>query len=223
MQYCPKCRISVHGSKTCCPLCQGKLTGEPETPAFPTLRRPRVSSFSIIRVSAFIFIVFEIILAAVYYLVRHELGHPIPWIPIVMMGSAIAWADLILAIYLRNNIIRIITFEAYIAIILDYLIDLHHGFYGWSVNWMIPATYLALAAVTICIGKCARLILDDYLIYLITDSITCMLQLIPIILGQNTFEWPAVICMACYMILAVAALIFRPHDVKNASAKYFNI
>ena len=107
--------------------------------------------------------------------------------------------------------------------ILDYVIDIHNGFYGWSVNWMIPATFLSLAAVTIFIGKSAHLILDDYIIYLITDSITCMLQIIPILLGQNTFELPAVICMACYLILAVAALLFRPHDIKNASAKYFNI
>lgn len=213
----------IHGNKKCCPLCQSKLTGEPENLSFPTLRKSKVTGFSIVRITAFIFIAFEIVMAAAYYLSWHELGRPIPWAPIVMIGAVITWADIVLAMYLRNNIIKIITYEAYIAMILDYIIDMKYGFYGWSVNWMIPATFLALAIVTFCIGKGAKLLLSDYMIYFISDAALCMLQLIPIFLGQNRFEWPAVICMAFYVILAVAALIFRPHDVKNASAKYFNI
>ena len=51
----------------------------------------------------------------------------------------------------------------------------------------------------------------------------CMFQIIPLALGQNHFEWPAVICMALYLILAVGAVVFRFRDLKNASAKYFNV
>lgn len=223
MLYCPKCKINIRGNKKCCPLCQSTLTGEPEDPAFPTIKRSKVTRFSIIRLSTFIFTVFEIVIGVTYYLAAHELDRRISWIPLVMIGAVICWLDVIIAIYLRNNIIKIITYEAYIAMIADYIIDLKKGFYGWSVNWMIPCTFFGLAIVTICLGKGEKLLLADYMIYLISDAALCMLQLIPLFTDQNSFEWPAVICMAFYVILAVAALLFVPHEVKNASAKYFNI
>ena len=224
MQYCPKCKISIRGNKKCCPLCQSTLVGEPEDPAFPVIKRSKVTRFSIIRLSAFIFLVFEILMLVTYYLADHALERRISWIPIVMISAVVCWLNIVIAFYLRNNIIKIITYEAYIIMIFDYIIDLKTGFYGWSVNWMIPCTFLGLAVVTICIGKGEHLLLADYMIYLISDSLLCMLQLIPMfLLEQNTFEWPAVICMTIYVILAVAALLFRPHEVKNASAKCFNL
>ena len=30
MQYCPKCRIKMRGDKAECPLCGGRVTGDPE-------------------------------------------------------------------------------------------------------------------------------------------------------------------------------------------------
>ena len=32
MQECKKCKITIRGNKKCCPLCQGRLNGEPEEP-----------------------------------------------------------------------------------------------------------------------------------------------------------------------------------------------
>ncbi len=45
MQYCPKCKINIRGHKTCCPLCQGQLQGEPEKNPFPVLAKPKVRSY----------------------------------------------------------------------------------------------------------------------------------------------------------------------------------
>ena len=60
MQYCPKCKIQIRGNKACCPLCQGKLTKDPQDPAFPALKHRIVTSFSIIKVSTFLFLVLEL-------------------------------------------------------------------------------------------------------------------------------------------------------------------
>lgn len=223
MQYCPKCKIDIRGNKSCCPLCQGQLTKTPEDPAFPALKKSHVTSFSIIKLATFIFITIEIVMAAAGYLAKHEAGVPLPWVPLVMIGTAVAWADLILALYLRNNVMKIITFEAYIAMVIDYVIDRMTGYYGWSVIWMIPATFAGLAIVTVVIGKAAKLRLEDYIIYLLADGLLCLTQIIPIMRGRNEFEWPAVICMAGYLICAAATLIFKYHDLKNASAKFFNV
>lgn len=223
MQYCPKCRIQIRGNKRCCPLCQGQLTQTAEDPAFPALKKSPVTSFSIMRFATFIFLTLEIVMAATGYLAEHQAGLSLSWVPLVMIGAVVAWVDLILAMYLRNNVMKIITVEAYIAMVIDYIIDRMTGFYGWSVIWMIPATFAGLVVVTVMIGKLARLRLEDYVIYLLADGVLCLTQIIPIIHGHNSFEWPAVICMAGYLIGAVAMVVFRYHDLKSASAKFFNV
>lgn len=223
MQYCPKCEIRIRGRKKCCPLCQGRLTGEPEEPAFPMPKRGVLTESLLMKIATFVFAATEIGMAATGYLAAAAAKHALPWVPLVMIGAVVAWLDLILAMRLRNNLMKIITVEAYVAMIIDYVIDRLTGFMGWSVIWMIPATFLGLAIVTVAIGKAAKLRLEDYIIYLLNDTILCMLQIIPILLGQNDFEWPAVICMALYLILISAALIFRSKELKNAAAKYFNV
>lgn len=223
MLYCAKCKIYIRGSKTRCPLCEGKLTGTPEDPAFPTLKRSGVSSFSILRVSTFVFLVLEIVMGAVWFLSSHELKVRLPWVPLVMLGGVVGWVDLVLAMYLRNNVMKIITVQAYVAMIIDFAIDRMTGFLGWSYTWMIPMTFLGLAAATFGIGMGAKLRLEDYVIYLLIDTVFCMLQLIPVIGNWSSFLWPSVICMALYLIMAAGTVVFRFRALKNASAKYFNV
>ena len=223
MQYCPKCKVNIRGNKAGCPLCQGHLTQTPEDPAFPVLKRNKVTSITIIRVSAFAFLTLEIIMAAIWYLSAHELGHGFPWVPIVMAGGVAGWVDLLLALYLRNNVLKIITAETYIAMVIDLVIDRMTGFIGWSVIWMIPVTFIGLAAATLSIGMGTRMRLEDYIIYLAADAVFCMLQIIHILNGMNHFIWPAAICIVLYMIMTAGALVFRSRDLKNASAKYFNV
>ncbi|MCI2049299.1 MAG: DUF6320 domain-containing protein [Lachnospiraceae bacterium] len=223
MQYCPKCRIQIRGHKKCCPLCQGRLTGEPEDSPFPVVRKSLLTGIGLIRIATFIFLASEIAMGTAAFLATSAAHHPIPWIPIVMTGGVVVWLDLVVAFNLRNNILKIITFEAYIAMIIDYVIDRMTGFAGWSVVWMIPATFLGLAVVTLAIGKAAKLHLEDYIIYILFDTLFSMLQIIPIVRGQNHFEWMAVVCMALYLILFTATLIFRFSELRNATEKFFNV
>ena len=62
MQYCPKCRISIRGNKTECPLCGGRVTGEPEPGGFPILERNRFSHMSVVKVGTFCLLTFFIIM-----------------------------------------------------------------------------------------------------------------------------------------------------------------
>lgn len=223
MLYCPKCKMNIRGSKARCPLCLGHLEGEPESPAFPVLKKPGISARSIVKMSTFCFLTIEIIMFAVWFLTSSTFHRTLPWIPLVIIGAAVIWHDLLIALYMRYNILKIITTEAFIAIILDVLIDLETGGHAWSVIWMIPCTFVALAITTIMFGAISRMHLVDYVIYLLTDTIFCLVQIWPIATGFNTFVWPAIICMTAYLILIIWIALFKTRDIKNASAKYFNI
>ncbi len=222
MLYCSKCKVDIRGNKQCCPLCGGRLQGEVEDTAFPALKAA-VNRLDLVSVATFIFFVAEIVLFTVQYLARHEKGIDISWIFSVKVGFLVAWVDFLIAMYLKNNLLNIVTFEAYIAMIANYAIDYYTGFHKWSIHWMIPLTFIGLALFIIIVALIGKMRTEDYIVHLIIAFIACMVQIIPILWGTNEFLWPAVICIAFYLILAAALLVFRYHELKTASAKYFNV
>ena len=137
MQYCNKCNVKIRGKKECCPLCQSKLseTEGAENPAFPVLEKRKISSITFLKVCTFIFITLEIIFGTIDIMTDRRYSFIVP----VVMGLVVGWADIIVTMYLRNNLIKVITFEVLVAIIVDYYIDYSTGFRGWSVIWMIPS------------------------------------------------------------------------------------
>ncbi len=221
MQYCRKCKVKIRGRKECCPLCNSPLyevEGEANF-AFPVLEKRKISNITFLKMCTFLFITAEIILGAVNIMTEGVYSA----IGIVMMGIAVAWIDVLATMYLRNNLIKVITFEVYVAIVIDYYIDLRTGFYGWSVQWMIPLTLIMLALVTIITAMVLRLRLDEYILYIVMDFLLSLIQIIPIKRGMNSFPWPAAISIMFYMILIAALVIFRFRDLRNASEKMFNI
>ena len=221
MQYCRKCNVRIRGRKNCCPLCQGQLNeieGE-ENPSFPRLGKRKISSITFLKVCTFIFIAAEIVFGTINIMTKGDFSFIGP----VMLGILVGWIDVIATMYLRNNLIKVITFEVMVAIVVDYYIDVKTNFHGWSVNWMIPFTLIGLAIVTIVTALILRLRLDEYILYIVFDFVMALLQIIFIRNGMNTVPWPAVISIMCYMILIAALVIFRFRDLKNASEKMFNI
>ncbi|WP_026661962.1 DUF6320 domain-containing protein [Butyrivibrio proteoclasticus] len=221
MQYCPKCKVQIRGRKACCPLCQGQLKqvdGEPEAP-FPTLKKKKVSSITLFKLATFIFIASEIVFGTVNY----QTENMYPFIGITMLGLLVAWITFVTTLYLRNNLIKVITFEVIVAIVVDVYVDFHTGYHGWSVMWMVPSTLLGLAIATVITAKVLKLRLDEYILYLVLDLVMALLQIVFIKMGRNFFTWPAVIVIMIYMILIAGLVIFRFRDLKRASEKMFNM
>ena len=221
MQICQKCNVKIRGRKECCPLCQGRLKeveGE-DNPSFPILEKRKISNITFLKMCTFLFVASEIIFGAINIMTNGEFSFIGP----VMLGILVAWIDVIATMYLRNNLIKVITFEVIVAIVVDYYIDIKTGFHGWSINWMIPMTLIGLAIATIIIAMVLRLRLDEYILYIVLDFVMALIQIIFIRNGMNSFPWPAVASIIAYMIIIAALVIFRFRDLKNASEKMFNI
>ena len=221
MQYCPKCRINIKGNKSCCPLCQGELTGEPVEDVFPQLVQRKISQASLMKITTFCFAAVEIVFAAIYFLLV-----PLIWIPFTMAGLAAVWLDFVLGIYYRHNIIKNITLQVYLAMLVCLLADRFYTnpeFQGWSIQWVLPCCFVGLVITTISVGKGLRYRLDEYILYLAVDMVLSMIQLVFILLGMNAFVWPAAISLIFVWVLAAAALIFRFRILKNAVQKSFHM
>ncbi|MDD2354466.1 MAG: DUF6320 domain-containing protein [Lachnospiraceae bacterium] len=219
MQYCPRCKVKIRGNKRCCPLCQGLLEGEPESPAFPVIKKPAVSQVSFFRIVTFVLIVLEIAMITLDFLTDRAL----PWVSLTEIYAVICWADLWIALYFRNNVIKMVTIELYIAMVICLIIDIGSGFRGWSVEWMIPSTFVGMAIITVIIAKILHISLEVYIIYLFTNVMLSLLQLIGTLSGLNKFPAPAVISMALLLIGGAAMALFRSRELKSATGKWFNL
>ena len=219
MQYCKKCRISIRGNKRCCPLCQGELPGEPTEDAFPELGQKKISRTSALKIISFCFAAVEIAFAALYFLLDLRML----WIPLTMAGFLILWLDVVIGVYYRNNVVRNITVQFYLAMGVCLLADRFTGFHGWSVQWVLPCCFAGLVITTMAVGKGLSYALEEYILYLAVDMILANCQLIFLLTKSNRFVWPAVISLVFVWILAAAALIFRFRVLKRAASKNFHL
>ena len=219
MQYCPKCRISIRGDKTECPLCGGRVTGDPEPGGFPVLERNRFSHMSLVKVGTFCLLTFFIIMMSLEILYDFKLA----WVPFAVMGALIAWGDLMVGIYYRNNLIKTLFVETYLAMAVCILIDTLTGWHGWSLAYVLPIGFVMLVFVTIGVGRAANLRLEEYIIYIFVTILLSMLQIFPVLAHVNPVAFPAVACMALLLIEACAAVIFRFRDLRSAVEKMFNL
>ena len=110
MQYCPNCMVQIRGHKARCPLCQRELLSagseqEYDDDPFVRLPEPRVSFMLMIRMVTFVCVSLEILLGAAEVISGFSSG----WIIAVMLFVLLAWTDFQIAVYYRNNIIRMLT------------------------------------------------------------------------------------------------------------------
>ena len=219
MLTCPKCNITIRGDKRCCPLCQGRLKGEPEDGAFPVLEKVPVSTVTLFRIALFGAVLAEI----VFVLISFFNGEWIHSFGVATMAIVFGLIDLAVALYYRGNVLKLITVQAYVILVAVFIIDRHFGAHYWSLAYVIPSVLVALVIVTLLVGRIEGLMLGDYIMYLIVDVIFGLLQVIPIYKGLNPYPFVAAISIAFMVAMAAFVCIFHFRELKNASAKYLNM
>ncbi|MCR4671927.1 MAG: hypothetical protein K5637_01650 [Lachnospiraceae bacterium] len=218
MQTCQKCKISVRGNKACCPLCEGRLSGTPEDPAFPVIPRSQITRISLWKLSMFLFICYEISMALVYIFTSRKAV----WVPVAMLYGFCAIIDIALILYVRSNILKMLNFQTYAAIVVVFIADVTTGFYGWSLTWVIPALFAGLGIVTLSISAGLHLRAGEYMLYIIFNAGLSFLQVIFILNGMNHFRIPAIVSIAFLLVLLSYGLIFRTREFRDSTSKFFN-
>ncbi len=227
--YCPKCHIQIRDHKTSCPLCQGKL-GEKElekgpvaeqfgSAVFPVVRPPKVTSMFLVRIMTFLMVSVLICCSLADFMTNHTVS----WLGIVAVGSIVAWADFLLTLYLRHNILKAITVQVMVAIVIDVLVDYWTGWHAWSVMWMIPISLVGLGGIVCLVAFIEKLRPIEYIMYLLLIAMVAAMQLIPIKMHVNPFEWPAIISLGVFLIVNAGILIFRSHDFRTALDRRLNL
>ncbi|MBR1524732.1 MAG: hypothetical protein IJ641_09815, partial [Lachnospiraceae bacterium] len=64
---------------------------------------------------------------------------------------------------------------------------------------------------------------SEYMQYFAINAAASLLQLIPIKYDMNPVPLPALIIIACYLILLAGLLVFRYKDLKTSLERRFNV
>jgi hypothetical protein len=218
MQNCGKCRITVRGYKSCCPLCGGPLQGEPEKPAFPVLEEKHVSRITLLKVTGFLLILFFAVMLVIQLIV----GRMFSWMPLAVLIGGIALADVWAAGTLVRNVLKLITSQVCVGMLLCVIVDIYFGWRGWSVSYVLPVAALALTGLTFLISLVGRAELQDFVMYLVFDLVVTYVQLIFLLLKKNPHPTPAVLSMTIPTVVLLAIVIFFRKDFRSALSRYFN-
>ncbi|MCR4591414.1 MAG: hypothetical protein K5668_11425 [Lachnospiraceae bacterium] len=220
MQYCPKCRVNIHGKKKACPLCQKKLEYKDfDDSSFPVFPERKISSVTFMKILTFILAAFCILTWMVSFMVPEADAV----IRICQIVAFFIWVDVFIVNYLRFNLIKTITIETLIVMTAVLIADILTGWHRWSVTWVVPSILFALMIATLIISKAARLHADEFISYLMLDSAVALIQLIFIRLGLNWFPYPAIISVTLYLLLDAGVVIFGFGDLMTAIARRLNL
>lgn len=219
MQYCKKCKMSISGNKVCCPLCHGDIEGEPSEAVFPKIKKPRFSEALSFKIVSFICIVLIIIFSTTYFLSESHAQ----WLIYTICGLFFLWINISMGILYRNSVIKNITIQFYLFMLIIILFDIYTGFEKWSIQWVLPCYFVALIICTFITGWVLKLPFEDFILYLIFDSILGMGQIIFVIFHINKFIYPSIICISFLLICDFAIFIFKLKDVRKAVIKLFHI
>ena len=113
------------------------MGGEPDDP-FVKLPSPRVSFRRMIQVVTFACVSMEILLGA-FEIIK---GFTASWIYVFMLVILLAGVDFQIAVYYRNNLIRMLTTQGYIIMALLLIIAHLTRSGSWAVTWVVPSMFL---------------------------------------------------------------------------------
>ena len=207
MLTCKRCNVDVTGSPRLCPLCQGPLTGTPEedSSVFPPVAPSRHLRRVFIRLAAFL------TLAAAAICVTINLFFPRRgwWCLFVLAGLGSLWLSFAFVIQKRGNIPKNILWQVGLISLLAVVWDLCTGFLGWSLDYVLPIPCTCSMAGMAVAARIMHLHIQDYIIYLVIDSVFGVMPLVFFLCGLLHVVYPSAICLAASIISLSALFLFE--------------
>lgn len=217
--YCKKCNVLVNGAKRCCPLCQGTLLGEPSAEAYPQIEQPRYSRHFLIRLISFI----AITIAVICVFINLMLPTKVYWCIFAVAGIFCGWITAMIGITYRKRLISNIMIQLFIITAMCFCWDKVTGWYKWSIDFVLPCSCFA-STVAICVLSIVKKIpKNEYMVYLIINSIYGLVPLIFIVKGILNVIYPSAICTALSIILVSAIFLFYGRSVSEEISKKIHL
>jgi hypothetical protein len=221
MQNCSHCKVSIKGEYPLCPLCGSILEdkGDPKEDVFPHIPTIYQEFNLFIR----ILILISIIGVVASFAVNMIFTKDSLWSVLVAAGVLSMWISLFFIIRNKNNIAKTILWQVGIIGILSFIWDRSMGWYGWSLDYVIPSSCV-LAMIVMAVGaKILKIGVRDLIIYLLIDVVFGFVPAVFIIFGWVNVLFPSVICVGVSIISLSALILFEGDSMKAELNKRMHI
>lgn len=217
MSKCKRCNIDILDHTLTCPLCNGVLeqehTDNPDAEneyyesksmMYPDIS-PQIKKMKLaIKITVFSCILIEPVLILINYLTSWRLKWSL------IAGAAMIYACFTMIHFFRNHSSHRLQMliQAFCIMLLSILIDFFLGYTGWSFDFAIPCTIMALEIVIGVFMIFDRNNWQSYILLQISAMITSLL--ITLLIFAGLFHWPLLmfIADAVTIIAFGATLVF---------------
>lgn len=201
MSKCLNCGVELLDPANVCPLCSCIVESEGEEinePTYPYAEKGRKKIQLALNIYTFTAIVAEVILVTI----NIAAGSSIWWS--VMIGAFLVYGFVTLKFSIQRHTSYQfkMLLQSLLAISLLVLIDLLTGFYGWSLNYVLPAAFILIdAAILVLMIVNSR----NWQSYIPMQILIIVLCIIPFLLRHFGITEDAVLSS---ISLGVAVLVF---------------
>lgn len=219
--YCKKCKITVKGNKTACPLCKGHLsnTEDTEGECFPTVKKDKITNVFLVKLTTLISVSVCVISLAVNFLLPQN-GW---WSFFVLGGIGCFWLAGIIGIVNRHKIIKNIFIQIFFLTIFALLWDLSMGFKGWSIDYAIPIGCLVGMVSVFVLSLTLKNQATEYMLYMMFSAIYGVVPGILLLTGALDVVIPSVICVVVSIIFIGIVITFQGRLLKEELKRIFHI
>lgn len=135
------------------------------------------------------------------------------WSAYVIGGSLSMWLALALGFFKRHNLLKNAIWQMLLIPAVCVLWDLFTGWYGWSVDYVLPAVCLLIQLSMLIITKVQKLKVQDYMIYYILAGLYGLLPAVLLITGAAHVMYLCVLCSGISFLLLTGLLIFKGKEM----------
>ncbi|MFR8230572.1 MAG: DUF6320 domain-containing protein [Anaeromassilibacillus sp.] len=215
MKYCAKCKTTVTGHGTRCPLCQGMLqeTGTADTrgdvfPRIPDTLHKHSLFFRIL-------ILVSVVAAVTCVVINLILPQHGWWSLFVLAGLACAWISLAVAFHYRRNVPKSILYQVVVVCVLTVLWDYSTGWHGWSIDYVIPITCVVAMLVLAITARVFKLNLGSFIVYFTIAALFAIVPVVFYVRGMLQVVYPSLICVAGSVISLAALILFEGDNMRK--------
>jgi hypothetical protein len=165
----------------------------------------------------------SVIAAVVCVILNVLLPSRVWWCLFVLAGLGSGWVSAGLALKKRRKPLKAILWQLVVVTVLLLAWDKATGFWGWSMNFVLPILYTASLAVMLVLTLALRLKPQDYLISLSLNLLIGLLPLVPLLKGWLWVVYPSVVCVGASVVVLAATLIFYGRAMRAELARRMHL
>lgn len=213
MKTCERCKVTVAGGFTKCPLCQHALAddGKEQQDTFPVIETIYHTHSMFFRILIFCLIAVSIISTMLDLMIPDQKF----WSLLVTVGAVCIWLSVVTAIRRRGAFHKKLMNMALLISLFSLVWDYLTGWHRWSIDYVIPVTFICCMLIASILAWVLKLPAERFAVYLLLLNLCGLVPAIFLITGWNLQRVPSFICITVSLLLFAALLVFQWSMVKN--------